>query len=369
MGTFEADREAAVLRAAHTAVRDLLRPEMPRYWLDFGASYVLAGSAFAGAALTEPWNPWSWALVVLSGLALYRCVVFLHEVVHFLGRRCFARFRLAWNALVGVPLLIPVFMYECHGEHHNWRTYGTAQDAEYVPLARLSRWRVVGIVVAVPLLPLYGVFRFGVLTPPSWLLPALREQVWRRSSALKLDVDYEGVPPATPAQARRWLVQEVASVGVLTTVVVLAASGVLPLAVLVQLYLTVLVVVCLNTFRLLVAHRYLGDEATMTVLEQVGDTYNHPRNPWLGELWAPVGLRLHALHHLMPGLPYHAYAEAHDRLGAALPADSVYHRTSSPGPWSSLRALWRTAGRRHELGGLSAGEARHLVTDSSESVS
>ena len=51
----------------------------------------------------------------------------------------------------------------------------------------------------------------------------------------------------------------------------------------------------------------------------------------LPALWAPVGLRYHGLHHLLPSVPYHALGEAHRRLCAELGEDSVYHASSHRG--------------------------------------
>ena len=41
-------------------------------------------------------------------------------------------------------------------------------------------------------------------------------------------------------------------------------------------------------------------------------------------LWAPVGLRYHALHHLLPGVPYHNLGEAHRRISRELDSGSPY---------------------------------------------
>ena len=51
----------------------------------------------------------------------------------------------------------------------------------------------------------------------------------------------------------------------------------------------------------------------------------------LAELWAPVGLRYHALHHLLASVPYHSYPEAHRRLAAHLGAESTYEKANYPG--------------------------------------
>ena len=69
----------------------------------------------------------------------------------------------------------------------------------------------------------------------------------------------------------------------------------------------------------------------MTVTAQYLDSVNVPPPALLPGLWAPVGLRYHALHHLLPGVPYHNLGEAHRRITAMLEADSPYHKANYRG--------------------------------------
>jgi fatty acid desaturase len=99
------------------------------------------------------------------------------------------------------------------------------------------------------------------------------------------------------------------------------------------------VVALVNQLRTLVAHAWTSDGQPMSFTNQFLDSINVPPPGFLPLLWAPVGLRYHALHHLLPGIPYHRLAEAHRRLAGSLPTESAYHRSQHRGLWAPLRAL------------------------------
>ncbi len=92
-------------------------PSPIRYWFDFLASAACFYGSFAIAASLPISNPLSWIAAVVSVVALYRAVAFIHELVHQPSGRM-RTFRLAWNLLLGIPLLVPAFLYGSHLDHH-----------------------------------------------------------------------------------------------------------------------------------------------------------------------------------------------------------------------------------------------------------
>jgi hypothetical protein len=84
-------------------------------------------------------------------------------------------------------------------------------------------------------------------------------------------------------------------------------------------------------------------------VDQLFDSVNLKGMPLVTELFFPLNLRYHALHHLFPSLPYHSLAAAHRRLMAELPEDSPYRNTVYPGFWSVVRDVVRNARRVSQL--------------------
>lgn len=337
-------------------VKDLFEAKPAIYWTDFLVSMGIGAFCFT-ALLRGLFVPrlagWlgiesaaffygtSAALFVIMCLAFYRATLFTHELVH-LRENAVPGFRTAWNLMCGVPFLMPSFLYQTHVHHHMRKHYATKEDGEYLALGS-SVWAIIGYLAQSFVIPVLAAIRFLVLTPAKWLHPSLARWVNARASAMVVDPAYVR-PLPTDKELRLWRRQEVCCFVFCLTMAVLLISGVLPLKWLILAYSTAVTIIMLNAIRTLGAHRYIHSrEHEVTFVEQLLDSVNYPNNPIISGLWAPVGLRFHALHHLFPSMPYHSLAEAHRRLMEQLPPDSPYRQTVSPGLWASLRQLWRTA--------------------------
>ncbi len=321
--------DMAMIRAAADLTRDLNGANPVIYWSDFLSSAVLGYLALAIAILAGA----VWikaAAVIVSILALYRAGSFIHEVTH-IKHSTVPGFRLGFNLVIGVPMLVPSFMYEgVHNLHHARTRYGTDQDPEYLPLALMKPWTLPVFILASLAAPFALLLRYGVLAPLSLLIPSLRTAVVERYSGLAINPAFRRRPAEGEAR-RNWIIQETAAsiwaiallTGVFTSFIPL--SGFL-------IFLGVASgVAVLNQVRTLVAHLWENDGEPLNVTAQFLDSVNVPPPALLPALWAPVGLRYHAIHHLLPGVPYHNLGEAHRRISTALDEDSAYHRASYSG--------------------------------------
>lgn len=361
MASLSQDTEAAIPsgREPHLALKDLfdgspdeqvprllrkrfavgIRPSAAIYWADLLLSASVGWIAFWLSLQPPFWSPAYFGCTVAACLGLLRAALFIHEIAHF-PRGGLPGFEAVWHLLVGLPVLLPSLMYVgSHGDHHRPQMFGTPEDPEYAPLAHaspLGLLRFVGGVVVVPLLlPL----RWGVIGPLSYALPGLRRFVVRRASSLVINPAYRR-PLPTQRQRGRWLVQEWAAALFVWAIAGAWLSGTLTTYWIGQWYVVMAAMLIVNQVRTLAAHRYEHTGRRLSLTEQLGDSVNLDGAwPLLTGLAAPVGLRYHALHHLLPNLPYHSLGRVHRELRAALPPPSSYARTTERGILPALRTL------------------------------
>ncbi len=327
----------AIDDAIHAIPSAWFQPSPAIYWMDLVGSAAAGWAGFVLAVRATGWQ--RAALLAVAVFALYRAVLFIHEITH-LARRDLPAFTLAWNALVGVPLLVPSFLYEgVHTDHHRPRSYGTVMDPEYVPFGRRPALLMAGYVVASLFAPALFAVRFGLLAPLSWAIPPLRRLVAERYSALVINHLYIR-RTAIDTSGR---VQEVAACAVCWGSVGLWWLGWMPAATFVCWAIVGAVVSGVNAARTLAAHRYDHDEGELSMTGQLLDSCTIAPAERLSHrlrarvagacraLVAPVGLRYHALHHWIPSLPYHNLGRAHRLLVATLAPDAPYGATVAKG--------------------------------------
>jgi fatty acid desaturase len=340
--------EAPTKRAIDEAIRAIpiewFKASPGIYWADMLVSAAAGWTALVLGVLASGWTRGVWLIVAL--FALYHAVLFIHEITHR-AQRDVPGFTFVWNALVGVPLLVPSFTYEgVHTDHHRQRSYGTDADPEYVPFGRRSPVSIATYVIGSLFAPLIFAFRFAVVAPLGWLLPPVGRFVSEHFSSLVINHRYvRRVPLGVAGRA-----QEIAAFMVCWVAAVLWWRGALPTSAIWCYTLVSGVASGINAARTLAAHRYDNDHDELSMNEQLLDSCTiapstvpgrmavHLANA-IRTLIAPVGLRYHALHHWIPSLPYHNLGRAHRLLMTALAPDAPYGKTIEPGFTPVLRDL------------------------------
>ena len=320
--------------AAHRLIEDLFPARPWRYWRELLFGGTAAWAAILIAILSD-----SPVLAAIGGafavLLWYRCAAMVHELTHQRNSGI-PGFHRAWNVVVGIAWLLPSVMYEgVHSSHHKKTSYGTANDPEYLPLAgkpwAIARYLGFSFAIFPALLA-----RFLIGAPISWVAPPLRRLLIRSASSYSINLGYERT--MSSSERRRLVRWECAVMLAWWPPIALTLLGEIPWKWLAIWYAVYSLVLLVNRVRMLTAHHFALEGMPVNHLEQFADSIDTPTG-WWTELWAPLGMRYHALHHLFPLLPFHAMRPAYERLVSNLPADSFYHGSTGAGLVSSLREI------------------------------
>ena len=321
----------------------LTRPFMERkmaiYWTDFLFSY--AALITGGALWLFASAPVAVIGLIFGVYAAYRCGSFMHEIVHFNRKKSGEMaFKGAWNMMFGIPIMSPSVLYDSHLEHHMPDSFGTIRDPEYVPINNRSFLGLANFVFGHVLGPISMVALRMLLNPLIWIFPSLGKKLMNgKGTALVINWDYVPTGKQPPTSFDRFAI--VAATALLYAYIALIVSGIIPLLIAAKILVLVIVSMIMNGIRTLVAHRYENyDGESVNKQAQLTDSINLVGNPVIGGLFAPVGLRFHALHHLVQTLPYHGLAKAHAKLMDELPADDAY-RTVNVGIAQAMVELKR----------------------------
>jgi fatty acid desaturase len=193
------------------------------------------------------------------------------------------------------------------------------------------------------LIPAALLVRFLVVTPLGLVSPRFQRWLVVHASSLTMNLAYrrEAEPELVSSIRRQSGIILVAW----ALLIALVMRGFLPWRVFAIWFAVCSLASFVNTLRTLGAHAYESEGEPLDRSGQLQDSIDTPGALWT-ELWAPVGLRFHALHHYFPGIPYHNLTEAHRRLVSELPPAAAYRQVSSPGLGHSLRILFAKGFRR-----------------------
>ncbi len=325
-------------REIHLELSDLAKANPLIYWVDLLLSTFIGWGSFVFVIRGDQSLLVTLFLFTITIFALYRSTLFIHEIAH-LKKGAVPGFQIAWNLLVGIPLLIPSFFYTgVHLYHHRRAVYGTAEDPEYLPLAHQGFWQVISFLLIPLLAPIGLIFRFFILAPLSIVSSKVYRFTVAKCSTLGINPAFSRSAPQGK-ERKSWILLEIACFLWISVLFVSIDAGFFSWKVLAFGVLTGSLIGFINQLRTLVAHRFQNEGVQLTVEEQLLDSVNFP-NGLLAGFWAPLGLRYHALHHYFPSFPYHSLKKAHERLLKMLPSCHEYGQVNETGFLNALKSMF-----------------------------
>jgi len=311
------------IQSAYRLIKEFETPRPVIYWIDVS---ITTGLFWGSLLLCFLHDKIEFKLLfgLASSLLLYRAMLFVHEIVH-LKKNAVPGLWTFWNCTLGIPLLMPSYIFESHHDHHARERYATDQDPEYDFYTTSHIGILLLYLVSGLYMPIVLLMRQLVLVPLSYLVPAIRKFLDEQGSSATIHPRYRRTKPINKEKLREWRGCEA-----LSCLVSFICIGAILLGWLSWLFLIHLLAISalsftLNNFRSVTSHRFELSHGPFDFDKQVTDSLNFDQGIFWVHLWAPVGMRYHALHHLFPSLPYHSLTKAHQMLLRSLPKTSPYH--------------------------------------------
>lgn len=332
----------AEIRKLFTKFSHLDRPNSFIFWANLGVtSLVFWGSCLliflidhiAFAAFLFPFAVFS----------LYRGMLLIHEITH-MRKKPIPFYKNCWNLVFGIPLLMPSYFFETHIGHHTKENFGTDSDPEYDYFVRSGKHVVILYLLSGLTLPPILFLRFSILPPIAAILPSFRHFLDKRGSSATIHNRYNRKIPSNKSKILEWRVQETFCFIYCWAIIAAISFGYIPIKLLVIILASAVLALSLNNIRTVTSHRFELNKGPHSLMAQVLDSStfeakNGLHSLWI-ELWAPLGLRYHALHHLFPNIPFHNLNKIHKEFRKNNSLFPDYEKTLEYGYWKTFKNLF-----------------------------
>jgi len=311
-----------------------------KYWCDLSACLVVGwGSLIALYSSDRLWI--KAAFFIIAAFALYRAVVFTHELVH-LDKKQLPYFRAFWSLFCGIPLLIPHFLYrDVHRIHHLKGAYNTTKDPEYMFFCG-KKSRIILFYFENLLPPFLLLARFLILPVSILIGGEFRKKICTDASTMGPKLVFKRPLVTNAAERKYWLYEEIATCLYVWAVILLIIAHKLPASIIAVWGLLIFTILTLNTVRFMGAtHLYNGKGNEMSLQEHFKDSVNILNNSILTNLLAPVGQTKHGLHHIVPFVPGLRLSELHQEIVRTLPENMLYKQMNYRSILDVLKIIWR----------------------------
>lgn len=272
---------------------------------------------------------------VIGLIFIYKGTLMIHEVAHF--QKKVKGLRLTYNLLFGFFNKYPAYLYDTHPFHHGKQTFSTYKDPEYQYVRPDTFLTIIGPIFVSLFLPIFQILRFVILPPLLLIAPySLKKKVYTHFSTLVFDVKYKRIPK-NKTDINQMLRNDLATSFSNWIFIYLIYLGQIPSKALALWYGMIVFASMLNMYRAKYNHVYNNKERTALSWEaHLLDCLTIDKGI-ITEIISPVGLRYHALHHVMQEIPFYNLKRAHEYLLLKLPADHIYRQTVVANFWMAIK--------------------------------